>query len=406
MFRLMPGCADFLRCIHGIRACSIHVDIAGRWQVSSCGRVCNTRGQISFGNASFDGYRRVIIEQRSLLVHRLVARAFLGIPPSPSHSQVNHKDGNRSNNRVQNLEYLTPTENMVHSYANGRNCFSKPVLWRRVGDSFWNLCRSQSQMARELGVHQSSVSRICRQGFGQTVGFEFKFAEQDSDAIRHEVYAGDYSGEEWRQACHPKTGEAIDHMMVSTLGRVSKSTGRISHGTLNAAGYCVTNGKDGSFRVHRLVAATFLGLPMSPSLQVHHIDGNRRNNCINNLEYATPSENCLDAQSRSKGYRSGKPILGRCCSESAWVRFSSVSEAARAANVSFHFVVWACKHEAALRNGWTFKPVMSTDVPGEEWRDVIMPDCWVRVSVSEVLVSASWRRTPSQRQFTNTTPGV
>ena len=43
-----------------------------------------------------------------ILVHCLVARAFLGTPPSPEHLEVNHKDRDRCNNAVRNLEYVTP----------------------------------------------------------------------------------------------------------------------------------------------------------------------------------------------------------------------------------------------------------------------------------------------------------
>jgi hypothetical protein len=50
----------------------------------------------------------------SLLVHRLVAFAFLGKPPLPS-TQVNHLDLNRGNNRLENLTYCTHEENLTHS---------------------------------------------------------------------------------------------------------------------------------------------------------------------------------------------------------------------------------------------------------------------------------------------------
>ena len=48
-------------------------------------------------------------------VHALVALAFLPEAPTPFH-QINHKDGDKTNNRVGNLEWVTPGENMKHSY--------------------------------------------------------------------------------------------------------------------------------------------------------------------------------------------------------------------------------------------------------------------------------------------------
>lgn len=47
-------------------------------------------------------------------IHQLVLEAFC--VEKPVGSVVNHKDGNRSNNKLSNLEYITPSENMKHSY--------------------------------------------------------------------------------------------------------------------------------------------------------------------------------------------------------------------------------------------------------------------------------------------------
>lgn len=60
-----------------------------------------------------------------MFVHRAVAAAFIGPAPSERH-EINHKDGNPVNNMVENLEWVTPSENARHSHrvlgkCNGEN---------------------------------------------------------------------------------------------------------------------------------------------------------------------------------------------------------------------------------------------------------------------------------------------
>ena len=74
-------------------------------------------GGISHGCLTSSGYCQVVICTRNFQVHRLVAYAFLGPPPSEAAWQVNHIDGNCSNNRIDNLEWATRSENIRHSYA-------------------------------------------------------------------------------------------------------------------------------------------------------------------------------------------------------------------------------------------------------------------------------------------------
>lgn len=86
-------------------------------------------------------------------VHRLVALAFI---PNPDNKvQVNHKDGDASNNRVENLEWATPSENMQHSYDTGLH---NPV--RGEKNPIAKLSEPQVLEIRRRAASGESVSRI------------------------------------------------------------------------------------------------------------------------------------------------------------------------------------------------------------------------------------------------------
>lgn len=80
---------------------------------------------------------------------------------------------------------------------------------------------------------------------------------------------------------------------ISTHGRVrNKRTGRILKPFADRYGYLrVSLGNIDNVYIHRLVAETFFGLPEDPSMQINHIDCDRQNNHVLNLEWCTPKEN-------------------------------------------------------------------------------------------------------------------
>ena len=115
-------------------------------------------------------------------VHRLVAGEFLEIPPL----DVNHKDGNKRNNRLSNLDYCTKSENTRHAIKNGllKPNFTniavkkrKPIL--QININTGNTIRefeSAHEASRITGINRGNISRCCREG-GKTCNYLWKFKQ-------------------------------------------------------------------------------------------------------------------------------------------------------------------------------------------------------------------------------------
>ena len=322
------------------------------------------------------------IGAHSYYVHRLVAAAFLDPSQDPRCWQVNHCDGNPSNNHAANLQYVTPSDNLKHAWAtnSNRKCaaskLGKAVEWRRLGDEAWVWCASQAKAGRLLDVWPASISQACRglvkkcrSKLGDEV-YEFRRPEHvdrgdaPSDEIwRHAAYVGDHA-------------DLICNLMVSSHGRVSQCLhGRdvMSFGTRRRNGYFVVTKGGRYMQVHRLVAATFLGQPSSPELHVNHKDLNRGNNHVNNLEYVTRSENVRHAFMHRAGWqrpRIGKAVRVRLRSGTgAWQEFASIKAAASYTGLDPTRISLLCNGRDD-NAGWEVRFAFQNTFPGEEWRPV------------------------------------
>lgn len=342
------------------------------WQVSSLGRCRSTYGIITEGSLHMSGYRRVCIEGQMWLIHRIVMLAFHGPPKCDEKWQVHHVDGNPENNCLDNLEYVTPSQNLLYSYAtcSRRGSWqiqSKPILWRAAGSIEWSRYPSITVAARQLGISSSSISKSCHQG-SPFKGYEFAFEDVRRDTME---------GEQWRPMIDPNSGHPVPGRLVSSLGRITSRYGHVSRGYQDKSGYCFTQVCGQIMRVHRLVAFAFLEPQIAArESQVNHKDLNKGNNAVENLEYVTPAENRAhflsnDTIIRVRGCR---PVWSRrhgSCETWRW--HSSMLEAAKAFGLTHGLVSRCINGKSQQARGYEFKPAdsqVTTSLPGEVWRDV------------------------------------
>ena len=353
---------------------------ASGWQVSSHGRVKSPAGWISWGTLKCSGYYRRNVEGMFYYVHRLVAAAFLGPPPSNNQWQVHHIDADSSNNRVTNLQYVTPSENTRHSWATTSERSSlagktgKCILWRARGEVCWSLCSSQGEAVKNLGVCKGCIYRSCHGMVtfcrGDSGWYEFKSA--------HGAEPEPIAGEIWQTASYPGMDSEIPNLRVSSFGRVlsvSSNRSSVTYGCRNTSGYYVIVKGARHFCVHRLVAATFLGQPPSQDLQVNHKDRDRGNNHMDNLEYVTPSQNSKHAYSHGASKdRAGRAVEARLKAPgSPWLLFSSIGDAAAHTRISRNTISSLCKGHAVgvASREWEFRFEQQELLPGEEWRPMV-----------------------------------
>lgn len=104
-------------------------DISDKYQASSDGHIRNKKtGRVLSEFIGKDGYLRTQFDGKTRTVHRVIATAF--IPVVDGKNFVNHKDGNKQNNAVKNLEWCTRSENMYHAYKHG---LKKPPIGAKNG---------------------------------------------------------------------------------------------------------------------------------------------------------------------------------------------------------------------------------------------------------------------------------
>jgi len=148
-------------------------------EVSSFGRVRSAKGHYYKISSTNSGYLQVgisaSVKNVSKLVHRLVAQTFI---PNPNNlPQVNHKDGDLTNNNVSNIEWCTRSYNIKPVFA--INLTTLEVLW----------FQSQHEAGRVLGVKQGSISSVIGGKTKQTCGYWFMNADEEAvDIVKSKLH--------------------------------------------------------------------------------------------------------------------------------------------------------------------------------------------------------------------------
>lgn len=217
-------------------------------------------------------------------VHRLVALAFI---PNDDKTKkfVNHINGNKLDNRVENLEWVTPQHNVQHAYDNKLiKPFERKVCKCDMDGNVIETFNSLKTASEKTGIHDAGIVKVCK-GKRQTAGgFKWKYFE----IFENEKIDG-------IDMASMKHISNFPNYMISKDGKVfSIRYKKYLKSQINPDGYetiqLQNNAKKSDFLVHRLVALAFIDKPEEKDF-VNHKNGIKIDNTINNLEWVTHSEN-------------------------------------------------------------------------------------------------------------------
>lgn len=265
-----------------------------QYLISDMGEIKNINTNKTLQGTIRNGYQMVKLTvnkiKKDYLVHRLVALTFLD--NSLNLPQVNHKDKNKLNNSVDNLEWVSAQDNMIHR--------SK------------SLCTSRKEIKQE-------------------------------DIILNEHWRQYKNSNYWIS----DEGKCYNLQTKHLLSPIKSG---------NYYKYCFSiNGEKSSVLIHKLVYSLFKD-DYDEQKQINHIDGNKQNNILDNLELITGQQNVLHSYYILHNNISQ---IGQFDMQNNLIAtYDSMSAAARAIGGSVSAISQVCAGKAKTHKGFIWKKIV------------------------------------------------
>lgn len=262
------------------------IEKATNYEISNCGEVRNKITNKILKPTLINGYLAVGVridkKTNIVFIHRMVAISFLMCAVETY--IVNHKDGNKTNNNVENLEWVSLSENSKHAHRFGLNKGNKIKVSQYTLDHvFIKEYDSLVHAENETGISNGHISNVCR-------------------GVRCRKTAGGYiwkySGEcaERQPVPEGKIMTGYSNYIITKDGKIyNLQRNKFLSPVKNEGGYMFISLSDNenkrrSFSIHRLVALVFIDNPNNCP-EVNHIDFDKTNNNVSNLEWISRSDN-------------------------------------------------------------------------------------------------------------------
>lgn len=321
----------------------IHIGLPN-YQASNLGRIRNAKtGLVLKPSQKLNGYERVGLYNggtRTYYVATLIMEAFNVHKPSPDMT-IDHINRIRNDNRLINLRYATLIEQAANK-TYPKTMKGKPVAQKDLEGKLIKVWNKIIDAATTLNIDVGGICNACK---GRRLNYK---------GFIWEYYIKPILDEEWKPFTY--SGNEIHH--VSSCGRIITPSGYVTFGSPHDGYLAFTinteTGKS-TLYVHRMIMEAFVG---PDERQVNHKDGNGENNNLDNLEYATPSENSQHAvqtglRKKPENMKAVKQLdlNGRFIAE-----YSSITDAAYKNNMYVRSICGVClgDHETSGGFKWEY----------------------------------------------------
>lgn len=331
-----------------------NIDGYEKYEVSSFGRIRNKITGRILKASSKGGYCSIglsNIKTKTFSVHQLVAKSF--IPNPENKQQINHKDKNGLNNKISNLEWNTNKENSIHRSTGVKQktnqnleIYKIDINTNQILEKYNSIEEASKSILDNNNLKfnniRSGISMVINNKQQTSYGYKWKKVEQN-----------ELENEEWKEVIIDKT--KIEGYYVSSLGRFKNKKGVIMKNYKpHHSGYIYVRVNIIKYALHRLVAQTFI-----PNLEnkpfVNHIDGNKLNNSVINLEWCTCAENNLHNYKIGLTKGNTRKVIQYDLEMNKIKIFDKIVDASKELNISYSCIKDVLNGKQKKTKGFIFK---------------------------------------------------